>query len=47
MNNFYQKNKNNFTHYGMKVEDNVVNEIFNDLLKKSNYKKRRKKNHRL
>ena len=43
MNNFYQKNKNNFTHYGMKVEDNVVNEIFNDLLKKSNYKKRRKK----
>ena len=42
-NNFYQKNKNNFTHYGMKVEDNVINEIFNDLLKKSNYKKRRKK----
>jgi len=42
-NNFYQKNKNNFTHYGMKVEDNIINEIFNDLLKKSNYKKRRKK----
>ena len=39
-NNFYQKNKKNITHYGMKIEDNVINEIFNKLLKKSNYKKR-------
>tara|TARA_B110000438_G_scaffold12062_1_gene11793 strand:- start:11021 stop:13333 length:2313 start_codon:yes stop_codon:yes gene_type:complete len=39
-NNFYKKNKKNITHYGMKIEDNVINEIFNDLLKKSNYKKR-------
>ena len=39
-NNFYQKSKKNITHYGMKIEDNVINEIFNKLLKKSNYKKR-------
>ena len=39
-NNFYQKNKKNITHYGMKIEDNIINEIFNKLLKKSNYKKR-------
>ena len=39
-NNFYQKNKKNITHYGMKIEDNVIQEIFNKLLKKSNYKKR-------
>jgi len=38
--NFYQKNKKNITHYGMKIEDNVINEIFEKLLKKSNYKKR-------
>ena len=38
--NFYQKNKKNITHYGMKIEDNVINEIFSRLLKKSNYKKR-------
>jgi len=38
--NFYKKNKKNVTHYGMKIEDNVVNEIFNKLIKKSNYKKR-------
>jgi xanthine dehydrogenase large subunit len=38
-NNFYQKNKN-ITHYGMKIEDNVIQEIFNQLIKKSNYKKR-------
>jgi len=42
-NNFYQKNRNNFTHYGMKVEDNIINEIFEDLMKKSNYINRRKK----
>jgi len=39
-NNFYQKNKKNITHYGMRIEDNVIQEIFNKLLKKSNYKKR-------
>ena len=38
--NFYQKNIKNITHYGMKIEDNVINEIFNRLIKKSNYKKR-------
>ena len=38
--NFYKKNKKNITHYGMKIEDNVINEIFNKLEKKSNYKKR-------
>ena len=38
--NFYQKNNKNITHYGMKIEDNVINEIFNRLIKKSNYKKR-------
>ena len=38
--NFYQKNKKNITHYGMKIEDNVIHEIFNKLLKKSNYNKR-------
>ena len=39
-NNFYQKNLKNITHYGMKINDNVINEIFNKLEKKSNYKKR-------
>jgi len=38
--NFYKKNNKNITHYGMKIEDNVINEIFNRLIKKSNYKKR-------
>ncbi len=38
--NFYQKNNNNITHYGMKIEDNVINEIFTRLIKKSNYKNR-------
>ncbi|MDP7541533.1 MAG: xanthine dehydrogenase molybdopterin binding subunit [Candidatus Pelagibacter bacterium] len=38
--NFYQKNNKNITHYGMKIEDNVINEIFNKLIKKSNYKAR-------
>ena len=38
--NFYQKNKKNITHYGMRIEDNVINEIFDKLSKKSNYKKR-------
>ena len=38
--NFYKKNNRNITHYGMKIEDNVINEIFSKLKKKSNYKKR-------
>ncbi len=38
--NFYKKSNRNLTHYGMKIEDNVINEIFNKLIKKSNYKKR-------
>ena len=38
--NFYKKNSRNVTHYGMKIEDNVINELFNKLIKKSNYKKR-------
>ena len=38
--NFYKKNNRNITHYGMKIEDNVINEIFSKLIKKSNYKKR-------
>ncbi len=38
--NFYQKNKKNITHYGRKIEDNVIDKIFERLLKKSNYKKR-------
>ena len=39
--NFYQKNKKNITHYGMKIEDNVINEVFKKLIKSSNYKKRK------
>ncbi len=38
--NFYQKDKKNLTHYGMTIEDNVINEIFKNLENKSNYKKR-------
>ncbi len=38
--NFYQKNKKNITHYGMRIEDNIIKEIFDKLAKKSNYKKR-------
>jgi len=38
--NFYQKKKKNITHYNMKVEDNVIQEIFEQLLKSSNYKSR-------
>ena len=38
--NFYKKKNRNITHYGMKIEDNVINEIFSKLKKKSNYKKR-------
>ena len=38
--NFYKKNKKNITHYGMKIEDNVINEIFDRLIKSSNYNSR-------
>ena len=38
--NFYQKKKKNITHYNMKVEDNIIQEIFDYLLKTSNYKGR-------
>ena len=39
--NFYQKKKKNITHYGMKIEDNVIHEIFDSLIKSSNYKSRK------
>ncbi|MFL2886844.1 MAG: xanthine dehydrogenase molybdopterin binding subunit [Candidatus Pelagibacter sp.] len=38
--NFYKNDKKNVTHYGMTIQDNVINEIFKNLEKKSNYKKR-------
>ena len=38
--NFYQKRKKNITHYNMKIEDNVIQEIFDQLIKSSNYKSR-------
>ena len=38
--NFYQKKKKNITHYNMKIEDNIIQEIFDQLLKSSNYKSR-------
>jgi xanthine dehydrogenase large subunit len=38
--NFYQKKKKNITHYNMKIEDNVIEEIFDQILKSSNYKSR-------
>ncbi len=41
--NFYGKKNNNITHYGMKIKDNVINELFNELLIKSDYKNRLKK----
>ena len=31
------------THYGMKINDNVINELFENLKIKSNYKKRSQK----
>ena len=39
--NFYQNFKKNITHYGMKIEDNVLHAIFDKLIKSSNYKGRR------
>ena len=38
--NFYGKNNNNITHYGMKIKDNVINELFEELKTKSDYKSR-------
>tara|TARA_B100001750_G_scaffold224877_1_gene216305 strand:- start:613 stop:2919 length:2307 start_codon:yes stop_codon:yes gene_type:complete len=38
--NFYQKKRKNITHYNMKIEDNVIHEIFDQLVKSSNYKSR-------
>ena len=39
--NFYQNYKKNITHYGMKIEDNVIQSIYDKLIKSSNYKGRR------
>ncbi len=39
--NFYKDKIKNTTHYGMKITDNVIEGIFNELIKKSNYKKRK------
>ena len=39
-NNFYGLSERNTTHYGMKINDNVIHDIFKNLLDKSNYKKR-------
>jgi len=39
--NFYKDKTKNTTHYGMRITDNVIEDIFNKLIKKSNYKKRK------
>ncbi len=39
--NFYKDKIKNTTHYGMRITDNVIEDIFNRLIKKSNYKKRK------
>jgi xanthine dehydrogenase large subunit len=41
--NFYGNKDRNVTHYGMKIADNVINELFENLKIKSNYKKRSQK----
>ena len=41
--NFYGQKENNTTHYGMKIKDNVINELFDNLKTKSNYKRRLQK----
>ena len=41
--NFYGNKDRNITHYGMKIKDNVINELFENLKTKSNYKKRSQK----
>ena len=40
-NNFYQKNKKNITHYGMKIQDNIINELFEKLVRDAKYLKRK------
>jgi len=42
INNFYKIKRNNITPYNMKVKDNIIKEIFINLIKSSNYIKRRK-----
>ncbi len=39
--NFYKDKIKNTTHYGMRITDNVIEDVFNKLIKKSNYKKRK------
>ena len=39
--NFYKDKIKNTTHYWMRITDNVIEDIFNKLIKKSNYKKRK------
>jgi len=41
--NFYGQKDKNTTHYGMKIKDNVINELFDNLKTKSNYKRRLQK----
>ena len=41
--NFYGQKERNTTHYGMKIKDNVINELFESLKTKSNYKRRLQK----
>lgn len=41
--NYYQKERNNITHYGQKVEDNILLEITQQLLLSSEYQKRSQK----
>ena len=40
--NFYLKDKKNITHYGQKIHDNVTTEIFDKLLKDSNYQSKKR-----
>ncbi|MDC6447841.1 xanthine dehydrogenase molybdopterin binding subunit [Alphaproteobacteria bacterium] len=40
--NFYKNKTKNKTHYGMKITDNVISDIFNQLINKSQYYKRKK-----
>ena len=42
INNFYKIKNNNMTPYDMKVEDNIIQDLFSDLIKSSNYIQRRK-----
>ncbi len=39
--NFYKKNKKNTTHYGMKIQDNIINELFEKLVRDAKYLKRK------